>query len=210
MPWSQPLWFPFAGPVIVPQSRVALSQNASLECFLHNLLSKTSMSKCKPLVHVLPFLKAILLQLLVALSCHNVLVEVILSHPNRSFKLWIVGNRARFFLLGTSGVSVNGNFGHIPNSLSLLSSRKKLPLCLTFTWVREDTQEGKKISVSNYLKMLVSFKNNPPLGIPLNLCLNMPSSCFCLDNAIQFALVPLLCTKSTEAVMTHVILFNSW
>lgn len=94
------------------------SECLSLECFLHNLLSKTSMSKCKPLVSVLPFLKAILFQLLIALSCHRVLVEVILIHLNRSFKLRIAGSRARFFLLGTSGVSAKGNFDHIPNSLS--------------------------------------------------------------------------------------------
>lgn len=140
----------------------------NLECLLHNLLSKTSMSKCKLLVNVLPFLKAILFQLLIALYCHRFLVEGILIHLNGSFKLWIVGNRASFFILGTSEVLANGNFDHIPNSL--LSSRKKMPLCLSFTWVRGYLKEAKKISVPNSTwKMLVSFKNNLPLAIPFNL-----------------------------------------
>ena len=70
------------------------------------------------------------------------------------FELW--GARPRFFLPESSGVSANDMFGHIPNSI--LSSRKKLPLCFIFTWLRGYCQEApKSVSLTLPVEKLVSF-----------------------------------------------------
>lgn len=151
------------------------------------------MSKPKSPVDVLPFIKTVLFQCFIVLFCHRVLVDFILIHFNKSPKLWILGSRPRFFLPGWSGASANGIFRHIPNSL--LSSRKKLLSCLTFIWLRRYLQDARKTSVSKFTyESCYHFKINSWLGIPLplDLCLNMPSSHVWPHNAVQLMLVPLL------------------